>query len=106
MNKLITSILDEFKLKSKIKLYTFYGREIVDTSDLYFLEDTKEKNKIVFLMKVNQDLNIDHYRLKCFKILDKLGEGGFGKVYLSEQRFTKDKYAIKYLKVKPCKFIA
>ena len=99
-NKIINIIIDDFNVMNRIKLYSFYGREIVDTSDLHFLEQDREKNKIIFFMKENQYNVVDNFRLKCFKLIKKLGEGGFGKVYLSEQRFSKEKYAIKFLKLK------
>lgn len=103
--KLINILNNEFELNQKIKLYNFYGREIVDSSDLKYLELKYEKNKIIFFCYENNvnSLTIDSYRLKCFKIITKLGEGGFGKVYLAEQRFNKMKYAIKFLKLRACK---
>lgn len=106
-NKLMNIITDDFNVSYKIKLYNFNGREIFDSSDLKFLELKEEKNKIILFCNEEHSSNIslDSYRLKCFKQLKKLGEGGFGKVYLAEQRFTKDKYAIKFLKLRAGKDI-
>ena len=97
--KLTSLIIREYNLKNKIKLYSFYGREIIDSSDLKYLEFF-EKFKIIFFCYDEHSLNIDNYRLKCFKLLEKLGEGGFGKVYLSENRTNSKLYAIKFLKLK------
>lgn len=104
-NRLQSIISNEFKLFSMIRIYSFYGREIVDSSDLKFLENNKEQNRIMFfcLEESIAEISIDTFRLKCFKLVNKIGEGGFGKVYLAEQRFTKKKFAIKFLKIKASK---
>lgn len=110
-NKLIYTISDNFQINKQIRVYSFYNREILDTSDLKFLEVSNEYNKIIFFCKVDNNnmqnshqLQLDPIILKCFKISKVLGEGGFGKVYLAEQRFNKIKYAIKSLKIRHSKF--
>lgn len=104
-NRLHSIISNEFKLYSMIRIYSFYGREIVDTSDLKFVDNENEPNRILFfcLEESIAEVSIDAFRLKCFKLLTKLGEGGFGKVYLAEQRFTKMNFAIKFLKIRASK---
>lgn len=103
--RLSSIISAEFKLFSLLRVYNYFGNEIFDTSDLKFLEAEHEPNKILFfcLEEAVGQINIDNYRLKCFRLIKKLGEGGFGKVYLAEQRFNKQSFAIKFLKIRASK---
>lgn len=106
--RLSSIISAEFKIFSLLRVYNYFGHEIFDTSDLKFLEAENEPNKILFfcLEDAVGQINIDNYRLKCFRLVKKLGEGGFGKVYLAEQRFSKQSFAIKFLKIRASKFIS
>lgn len=83
----------------EIKIFSFYGIQIYDDSDLSLFISKETLNRIVFFCKENECFN---YRglLKCFKITKKIGEGGFGKIYSAIQRFTLKEYAIKVLKKK------
>lgn len=98
-NKLIRIVSNSFNQSSDLTFYNFHGREILDSSDLKYLEDNNEFFKVIFFNVKGQSFNIDLYRLKCFYMIEKIGEGGFGKVYLAEDVFQKRKFAIKYLKL-------
>ena len=63
------------------------------------LENFNEKFRILFFCSQDAPNNIEYYRIKCFNIIDKIGEGGFGKVYLVEEKFSKEKFAMKNLKL-------
>ena len=111
-NRLVAIILEMFDVQKHIKIFSFYKAEITDTSDLKYIDSEFEKNKILFFTYSKSDLTInqtftsfscDFYILKCFKIISSIGEGGFGKVYLVEQKFTKEKYAMKIMKYKHSK---
>ena len=114
-NKLKSIILEKFHLKNHIRIFNFYNREILDTSDLKYLELENENNKIIYFhfikdydYSLGEELQynlVDKFIIKSFKIIKKIGEGGFGKVYLAEQIFNKKKYAIKTLKCKYSKQI-
>jgi len=97
LNRLVSSSFNQSS--SELTFYNFHGREIIDSSDLKYLEDIDEFFKVIFFCIKGQTFNIDLYRLKCFYMIEKLGEGGFGKVYLAEDIFTKRKFAVKYLKL-------
>lgn len=82
-----------------LKIYSFYGRRILDDSDLLFFLDMEEDNRILFFCQGKSQFNYSGI-FKCFKIIKKIGEGGFGKIYLIKQRFTYKEYALKILKRK------
>lgn len=94
----------EFNILSPLLFYNFFGKEIIDESDLKDLCVNHTLNQIIFFRSEEGiSSSIDAYRLKCFKLIEKIGEGGFGKVYLAQLRFDKQYYAIKFLKIKESK---
>lgn len=82
-----------------IKLYSFYGIQIHDDSDLHLFLEKEVNNRIIFFCKENSGFN---YRclLNCFKIKQKIGEDVLGKVYIADQRFNLKEYRVKLLKPK------
>ena len=75
-----------------INLYDDKGILITDDADLYFLKDTK----ILFFTKNNEEFNTSNL-LRLFNLIKKIGEGGFGEVYLAKQKMTNKYYTIKFL---------
>lgn len=102
-DKIINIIRTTFKINKKIRIFSFYNKELHDSSDFRYLEDSSEKNKIIFFT-TNTSNNYDICVTKCFNFMEKIGEGGFGRVYLAEQKFTNHQFAIKILKLKPSKY--
>lgn len=94
-------ILREFSLISSngCRVFNFYGIEILDDSDLIFKTDN---DKLFYFSYSNKTDN--KYLLRFFKNEKKLGEGGFGKVYLAKQIFSNKHYALKYISFKKSKF--
>lgn len=62
--------------------------------DFYFFKDGDE---FVFSHK-GEDFNYKQI-LDNYKVIRKIGEGGFGKVFLAKEKSTGTKYAIKYIDV-------
>lgn len=102
-DKIINIIRTSFKVNKKIRIFSFYNKELHDLSDFRYLEEPNEKNKIIFFT-TNTSNNYDICVTKCFNFIEKIGEGGFGCVYLAEQKFSHYQFAIKILKIKPSKF--
>ena len=75
-----------------INLYDDKGILIADDSDLHFLKEAK----ILFFTKNNEEFN-SYNLLRLFNFIKKLGEGGFGEVYLAKQKMTNKYYSIKFL---------
>jgi hypothetical protein len=73
----VNNILYE-KLGRKMRLYNFYGIEIIDDSDLDIY--IKERNKVIFFTKSKNVLNLaseifqNKNILRLFKLKKKLGE--------------------------------
>ena len=84
-------------------MYNFYGIEILDNCDLNSFRDLHEKNKIIFLTDIKSPFD-NSFLIKIYNLKHKIGEGSFGKVYLAEQKFTKDLYAMKKLSLRFSKF--
>ena len=97
--KLINLIYNEFKVKlsSNLRVFNFYGIEILDDSDLYIFLEKDSNNRIVYFTTTNKTSN--RLLLNCFELKDKLGEGGFGKVYLARQIFSNKIFAIKFINI-------
>lgn len=104
--KLISLISCQFNIKvnSKIRAFNFNGIEILDDSDLYIFSIKESNNNIIYFSTCNKTSN--RILLNCFDIKNKLGEGGFGKVYLVKQIFTDKTFAIKFIKLKKSKYIS
>jgi serine/threonine protein kinase len=83
-------------------------RKYSDSSRLFYLKDGIELDDydLIFL-KDQEELCFSHkgedfsYKqiLSKYSTISKLGQGGFGKVYLIEEKDTKTKYAIKYIDI-------
>lgn len=100
----ILSYIDKSKLQ-KIRLFNYYGIEIIDDSDLYFISQGQIENlnsvcnnNIIYFTTHNRTSNL--VLVKCFDFEKKLGEGGFGKVYLAKQKFSNKYYAIKIIPIR------
>ena len=66
---------------------------MTEDADLFCLQE----KKILFFTKNNEEFNT-YNLIRMFTFIKKLGEGGFGKVYLVKQKMTNTKYAIKFLR--------
>lgn len=83
-------------------------RKYSDSSRLFYLKDGIELDDydLIFL-KDDEELCFSHkgedfsYKqiLSKYTTISKLGQGGFGKVYLVEEKETAIKYAIKYIDI-------
>lgn len=105
LRKLSSIIMSEFASKSGngIRIFNFYGIEFLDDSDLYVLESKNRNSKICYFS--NQNRTTNKHLINCFKIKHKIGEGGFGKVFLSNQIFSNEMYAIKFIQLRKSKKI-
>lgn len=81
------------KVCRKINLYDDKGILVSEDADLYL---TIEK-RVLFFTKNNDEFKSNNL-LRIFNFIRKLGEGGFGSVYLVEQKMNNNKYAIKFLR--------
>jgi serine/threonine protein kinase len=90
-------ISEAFDISKKIRIYNFYGFEIIEDADLSIFRESLEKYKIIYFTRMN-DYFENKNLMRVFKIKKKVGEGGFGKVYLAEQKHTKINYAIKFFR--------
>lgn len=75
----------------------------MDNEDLYCLTEMSfiyftDEGKTHFSpnLVIEKDFNYEAY-LADYKLLDKLGKGGFGTVYLGEHKLTKEQYSIKII---------
>lgn len=102
-SKLQSTIINEFDFRSSynLRVYNFNGIEITDDSDLSILNSTNSNDKIVYFTFGNKTSN--KLLINCFKFESKIGEGGFGKVYLARQIFSNKMFAIKYIRIKKSK---
>lgn len=132
VRKLQNIITTEFKVKhqSSIRIFNFNGIEILDDSDLYILNsnsnyESKNLTKNLYPINENEEAfpmtnNIPNCKiiyftihnrsnskclLFCFELVQKIGEGGFGKVYLAKQKFNNEIYALKFIHLKKSKCI-
>ena len=94
---MVNLISESFDVTKKIRLYNFFGLEIIDESDLSNFHDYLEKYSVIFFTKA-QEFFENRNLLKILNIKYKLGEGGFAKVYMAEQKFTSQMFAIKYFR--------
>lgn len=101
IRRISSIILSEFKIRNptqEMRLFNFYGLEILDDSDLLVYVSPSYRNKIIYFTFSNNSNN--KIMFKCFKLQVILGQGGFGKVYYAKQIFTGDEYAIKIITLK------
>jgi len=94
---LLNQINEEFDVGLNLRLYNFYGFEIFDDSDLDFLDQENKNLHFIYFTLIN-DCFEEKNLLRCYKIGEKLGQGGFGKVYIAQQKFTNYKYALKFFR--------
>lgn len=97
VQSIISSISQVFEISKKIRIFNFYGFEILDDSDLVSYKQSIDCHKIIFYTKSNEFFENKNI-LRALKIKKKLGEGGFGKVYLAEQKFTHKNFAVKFFR--------
>lgn len=105
IRRISSIIFSEFKIRNvsqSIRLFNFFGLEILDDSDLLVYIHPSYRNKIIYFTFTNNSNN--NIMFKCFKLEVVLGQGGFGKVYHAKQIFTGDEYAIKIITLKRGKF--
>ena len=76
------------------RIFYFKDGIEIDENDLFFLKD----GEVVCFSHKGSDFK---YRqiVDMYKTIQKLGEGGFGKVYLCEEKSTGALYAIKYIDI-------
>lgn len=75
------------------KLYSKDGVEL-DDNDLYFLAE----GEMLFYDPDGSDFNYGHIMSK-YKILEKLGQGGFGSVYKAVERKSGNMLAVKIIEL-------
>jgi hypothetical protein len=97
LNFLRNSICNRFEVTHKIRIFNFYGFELLEDLDIITLKKSIEEHKIIFFT-LSQDFFENKNIIRAFKFKKKIGEGGYGKVYLSEQKFTHNNYATKIFK--------
>ena len=101
-SKLVSIILMEYDLETSknLRVFNFHEIEILDDSDL-LVNFENHNNRVFYFTYYSRTSN--KILINCFSKIEKLGEGGFGKVYLSKQIFSGEKYAIKYVKMSKSK---
>ena len=98
------ALMDEFELETldSLQIFDVNGKELFDT-DLCFLHNGDiiyyDLEGIIILYG-----NVGHHFdygtiIKQYKILKKLGEGGYGRVMLAKHTTTKELVAIKYMDI-------
>ena len=93
--RLINILKQHFQFLNNCKIINLYDNKgilITEDADLYFLKD----NKIIFFTKNNEEFNSSNL-LRIFDFIKKLGQGGFGEVYLVKQKMNNKYYVIKFL---------
>ncbi len=91
---LINQISETFEVTKKIRLFNFFGLEIIDDSDLANFNDYMEKYRVIFFTKAD-DFFENKNLIRTLNIKNKLGEGGFAKVYFAEHRYSPLTFALK-----------
>ena len=73
-NKLYGFILENFTdINKKIRLFNFFGIEIIDDSDLKTFFSEVIRHKVIFFTRNNE--NFDYSKvMRLFKLIKKLGE--------------------------------
>lgn len=94
ISQLLNLISEEFDVSKKLRLYNFHGYEIIEDSDLDYLKEKEEFLNFIYFTRINGIFENKNF-MRIYKIKEKIGEGGFGKVYLAQQKFTNHYFAIK-----------
>ena len=89
---LLKENFDSLNSYKNINLYDDKGILITEDADLYFLLE----KKVLFFTKNNEEFNSSNL-LRQYDIIKRLGEGGFGKVFLVKQKMNNKYYTIKFL---------
>lgn len=90
----INLVYQHFTLHNKnITFYDDKGIQISEDADLLRIIE----KRILFFTRNGDDFDNKNL-LRMFRFIEKIGEGGFGKVYLVEQKESGLKYAIKFLR--------
>ena len=90
----INLVYQHFTLNNKnITFYDDKGIQISEDADLLRIIE----KRILFFTRNGDDFDNKNL-LRMFRFIEKIGEGGFGKVYLVEQKESGLKYAIKFLR--------
>jgi len=94
ISQIVNLISEEFEVGNKLRLYNFNGYEIIEDSDLEYLKGNLHFLDFLYFTRINEYFENKNI-MRIFKIKEKIGEGGFGKVYLAQQKFTHHNIAIK-----------
>ena len=76
------------------RLFYFNDGTEIEEEDLFFLKD----EEVLWFSHKGAEFKYKQI-LQLYTVINKLGEGGFGKVYLAEENATKQLYAIKYIDI-------
>ena len=76
------------------RLFYFNDGTEIEEEDLFFLKD----QDILWFSHKGAKFKYKQI-LEMYTVISKLGQGGFGKVYLAEENSTKQQYAIKYIDI-------
>jgi hypothetical protein len=87
-------ISENFEVSKKIRLFNFFGLEIIDDSDLSNFSEYMEKYRVIFFTKADDYFENKNF-IRTLNIKNKLGEGGFAKVYMAEHKFSHLNFALK-----------
>lgn len=82
------------KYNENSRLFYFKDGTEIDEADLFFLKD----QEVLWFSHKGAEFKYKQI-LGMYKTIKKLGQGGFGKVYLVEDRLTSTKFAIKYIDI-------
>ena len=93
-DRMLKEIELNFPKYSKIRLFSPTGSEIIDESDVQYFYSSKEHFHALFFTQRNENFNSKHL-LELYDLEHKLGEGGFGKVFLGKNKMTGELIAIK-----------
>ena len=83
----------DLKIK-EFHLHNKFGHEMTD-DDYYFI---RPDHDIVYVVPSGQKFDFSSY-LCDFETLQKLGQGGFGSVYLIRHKVTREQYAAKFIDI-------
>ena len=82
------------KYNENSRLFYYNDGIEIDEYDLIFLKD----EEMLCYSHKGEDFKYKQI-LEMYTQIEKIGQGGFGKVYLCEEKSTKIKYAIKYIDI-------
>ncbi|CDW82977.1 protein kinase domain containing protein [Stylonychia lemnae] len=95
LRKFRKKVMDKFKLSDNFKIYNSQGITISE-GELYFLNQEGTDQALVYVSAQSEMFDYESY-IKMFKSVKKLGEGGYGLVFLGRHQISGDEYAIKFM---------